>query len=155
MEDGGFETAGEGGGVDADIPDEMREEEKQLQKQVNWDLASDGKPDEWLCALEGKSGKLVCCQFAKTGKCSFIEKTGKCTFSHAAEDIAFWKAANQLGKDGLASEYKNSHVKFGPDKSGGASSSGPYSVPPGRIASSPTKPQGFPTSRTSRFKKGE
>ena len=133
----------------------MREEEKQLQKQVNWDLASDGKPDEWLCALEGKSGKLVCWLFAKTGKCSFMEKTGKCSFSHAAEDIAFWKAANQLGKDGLASAYKNSHVKFGPDKSGGASSSGPYSVPPGRIASSPTKPQGFPTSRTGRFKKGE
>eukprot|EP01037_Dinobryon_pediforme_P019729 gene19729-20198_t len=61
--------------------------------------------------------------FAKEGRCEFMEKTGKCIYSHDAEDIKKYKAAKALGKEtiqtiakGLRQQgtYDKTHSEFPP-----------------------------------------
>ena len=60
----------------------------------------DLEDDAWLAAIQYTPGKKsVCFQFAKEGRCEFMEKTGKCIYSHDAEDIKKYKAAKALGKE--------------------------------------------------------
>ena len=109
--------------------------------------------DDWLCAIPTKDGKnLVCWKFAATGKCTYMERTGKCSFSHAPEDVKRWKAARELGANGVQQLNKEMQVRFGPSKSGGASSSGPGTSIPQK-GFGPARPSSFPpTSRQNRSK---
>ena len=156
--EGGYDTAPEEETSADEFQEDMKHEEEELLNEVEEELGEDG----WLCAVEGKSGKRVCWQFAKTGKCGWLEKSGKCTFSHEPEDIALWKALNAAGKDGVKSGYKAAHVKFAPTKAGSATSPGPHSTPVGRVSqtggrgghSNSQRPQMYATSKSGRMKRG-
>jgi hypothetical protein len=147
--DVGFDTAHEEDIPGDNVPDVMKREEQHLLNEMAAELGEDG----WLYALEGKTGRKVCWQFAKTGKCGWEEKNGKCMFSHEPEDIELWKAAKALGKEGIQSAYKNTHVKFGPAKVGSATSPGPHSTPTSRMPYNPPRAQGVATSKSGRMKR--
>ena len=52
-----------------------------------YNVPADLGDDAWLAAIQYTSGKKsVCFQFAKEGRCEFMEKMGKCIYSHDAEN---------------------------------------------------------------------
>ena len=62
-----------------------------------YDVPADLGDDAWLAAIQYTPGKKsVCFQFAKEGRCEFMEKTGKCIYSHDAEDIKKYKKLRRL-----------------------------------------------------------
>ena len=89
-----------------------------------YNVPTDLGDDAWLAAIQYTPGKKsVCFQFAKEGRCEFMEKTGKCIYSHDAEDIKKYKAAKALGKEtiqtiakGLRQQgtYDKTHSEFPP-----------------------------------------
>ena len=89
-----------------------------------YNVPADLGDDAWLAAIQYNPGKKsVCFQFAKEGRCEFMEKTGKCIYSHDAEDIKKYKAAKALGKEtiqtiakGLRQQgtYDKAHFEFPP-----------------------------------------
>ena len=91
--------------------------------------------EEHLHALDVKSGKGVCFEFSRTGKCSYKTKFGSCEYSHDPEDVAKFKAAELQGpayaqrlKDGVGHYVRGVYVRM---KDGG-SNSRQQSSPPGR-----------------------
>ena len=106
----GYDTAEEDESPEEGVPVARKRADQHLLNKMEHKDDDDEAPPDWLCALEGKSGQLVCWEFAKTGKCSWMEKNGKCQFSHKPEDVEYWRAANALGKDGVTNLYRNTHV---------------------------------------------
>ncbi len=85
--EGGYDTAAE----THEVPDEaIAEEEPEV-------VPDDVVGDQYLFALVDGSGRRVCFDFARTGKCGYQEKTGKCSFSHDSDLVAKFKAAELLG----------------------------------------------------------
>ena len=167
-----YATADQSNAPIYDVLEDLRQKEELLKSDMADQLATLELPDieqvehieavdlmdvnmgEWLCAIPTKDGKnLVCWKFAETGKCRFSEAGKHCKFSHDPVDVERWKAAKKLGPVGMQQMTRDMHVRFGPSKSGGASSSGPQTAVPMKTSFGPPRPSSFPpTTRTGRAK---
>jgi hypothetical protein len=104
-EEGGYETAGEEREREDDDHGQganVSEAAEGVNAAVHFEVTDAEFHDMLLEIKNAQTGRRVCFEFARTGKCKWLKEKGTCTFSHEQEDVDRFNNAEKLGPKGMS-----------------------------------------------------